>query len=72
MSISIGVCKYIEVKFIPNSLFTQPNCNAPIEDSNTFYRIVYGSFNNRVYAEEVIEELKSSEYDAFIDIFNKN
>ena len=45
--------------------------NPPVEDSKVFYRVVCGSFNNRVYAEEMIENLKSHGYkDIFIDVFN--
>ena len=43
-----------------------------ISDSNIFYRVVCGSFNNRVYAEERLEELKKLGIeDSFIDIYKK-
>ena len=44
----------------------------PVIDENTFYRVVCGSFNNRVYAEERLEQLKELGIaDSFIVIYNK-
>lgn len=71
LSIVIGICNYLGVKFKPTPTESPVNPIPPVEDSNTFYRVICGSFNNRVYAEEVIEELKSNGYSAFIDIFKK-
>lgn len=73
LAIAKGICKYVGVEFKSES----PSQNEkpsipPVEDSNVFYRVICGSFNNRVYAEEMIESLKSHGYtDIFIDIFNK-
>ena len=73
LAVAKGICKYVGVEFktenpTPNTKPTNP----PVEDSNVFYRVVCGSFNNRVYAEEMIESLKAYGYtDIFIDIFNK-
>ncbi|WP_373599473.1 N-acetylmuramoyl-L-alanine amidase [Paraclostridium bifermentans] len=71
LSIAIGICEYLGVKFTPTPEKPSSTPQPPVIDSNTFYRVVCGSFNNRVYAEEIIENLKANGYDAFIDIFKK-
>ena len=72
LAIAKGICNYLGVKYNfsnPNPLET---LNVPIENSNTFYRVVFGSFNNRIYAEEMLESLKSKGFnDVFIDVFVK-
>lgn len=73
LAIVKGICKYVGVEFKPEgpSENEKPSI-PPVEDSNVFYRVICGSFNNRIYAEEMIETLKSHGYtDVFIDIFNK-
>ena len=66
LGIAKGICKHLEVEYKKEE--TKP----PVVDSETFYRVVCGSFNNRVYAEERIEELKEAGFnDAFIDAYKK-
>lgn len=70
-AIAKGICKYlgVEYKFIEQSDNTE---DIPVIDENTFYRVVCGSFNNRVYAEERLEQLKELGIeDSFIVIYNK-
>ena len=68
--IAKGICKYLNVEYKPQS--TQPPVNAPVVDSKTFYRVVCGSYNNKVYAEEKLEELKNlGQKDVFITIYEK-
>lgn len=71
LSIAIGICEYLGVKFTPTHEKPSSIPQPPVIDSSTFYRVVCGSFNNRVYAEEIIENLKNNGYDAFIDILKK-
>ena len=70
-AIAKGICKYlgVEYKFIEDNDNTE---DIPVIDENTFYRVVCGSFNNRVYAEERLEQLKELGIeDSFIVIYNK-
>lgn len=65
-----GICKYLKIAFKPAP--TTPGTTPPVVDSNTFYRVVCGSFNNKVYAEERVEELKAKGFnDAFIIAYKK-
>ena len=60
------------VKYDSSNPGPSEKSNVPVENSNTFYRVVCGSFNNRIYAEEMVESLKSKGYnDVFIDVFVK-
>ena len=68
--IAKGICKYLNVEYKLQS--TQPQVNAPVVDSKTFYMVVCGSYNNKVYAEEKLEELKNlGQKDVFITIYEK-
>lgn len=72
MSIGIakGICKYLKIEYKPANNI--PDINPPIVDSNTFYRVVCGSFNNKIFAEERLEELKNLGFnDAFITAYKK-
>lgn len=40
-------------------------------DSKTFYRVIAGSFNNKLNAEKRVKELKQKGFDAFIDVYKK-
>lgn len=63
-----GVCKYLKIEYRPST--PDPEPQPPVVDSKTFYRVVCGSFNNKVYAEERLEELKALGYnDAFITAY---
>ena len=39
--------------------------------NNTFYRVVTGSYNERINAEKQVERLKSKGFESFIEIFKK-
>lgn len=71
-AIARGICKYLNIKY-DTIKDDDTNTKLPeISDSNIFYRVVCGSFNNRVYAEERLEELKKLGIeDSFIDIYKK-
>ncbi len=69
-AIAKGICKFLKVEYKPR-VDLEP-VNPPIQDSDTFYRVVCGSFNNKVNAEERIEELKEKGFDdCFITMFKK-
>lgn len=71
LGIAKGVCKYLKIEYKPNTN-PNPDVNPPVVDSSTFYRVVCGSFNNKVYAEERLEALKSLGFnDAFIVAYKK-
>jgi N-acetylmuramoyl-L-alanine amidase len=71
-AIAKGICRYLDIEYDSMESSSTEKPNTPVEDSNTFYRVVCGSYNNRIYAEEMIEALKSKGYnDVFIDIFIK-
>lgn len=69
--IARGICRYLNITYTP----VDNEVNKPItsiDNSDTFYRVVCGSYNNRLNAEEKIEELKEKGFnDAFIVIYNK-
>lgn len=69
--ISRGICSYLGIEYIPTGNETN-NTIPPIENTDVFYRVVCGSFNTKVYAEERVEDLKDKGYDdVFIDIYKK-
>lgn len=70
LGIAKGVCDYLGIEYKPNPGL--PETKPPVVDSDTFYRVVCGSFNSKVYAEERLEELKKLGFDdAFITVFQK-
>lgn len=61
LAITKGICKYLGFEYTPITI-----------DPNTFYRVVCGSFNNKSYAEQRMDELKALGYkDVFIDVYTK-
>ena len=69
--IAKGICKYLGVEY-KSEIYDNTNNEIEVVDSNTFYRVVCGSYNNRLYAEEKLEELKSlGVEDAFIVTYEK-
>ncbi|MGL5617219.1 MAG: N-acetylmuramoyl-L-alanine amidase [Sarcina sp.] len=71
LGIAKGICNYLGIVYKP---VTNPPVTPvpPIVNSNTFYRVVCGSFTEKVNAEERIEELKKQGFDdAFIAIYEK-
>lgn len=73
LGIAKGVCKYLKIEYKTETKpEIKPEIKPPVVDSNTFYRVVCGSFNNKVYAEERLEELKAAGFnDAFILAYKK-
>lgn len=73
LAIAKGICNYLGIKYIPNNTDNDNVTTPAVVSTDTFYRVVCGSFNNRIYAEEKIAELKSKGFDdVFIDIYHKN
>ena len=60
-----GICKYFNIKY------QEPKKESVKSDSNTYYRVVAGSYTNRENAERLVSDLKSKGYPAFIDIYKK-
>lgn len=71
LAIAKGICKYLKIEYKPIDNTPTP-APPPVSDSNTFYRVVCGSFTNKIYAEEQLEELKAKGFsDSFITIYEK-
>ena len=71
LAIAKGICKYLKIEYKPIDNTPDP-APPPVSDSNTFYRVVCGSFTNKIYAEEQLEELKAKGFsDSFITIYEK-
>lgn len=71
LGIAKGICKFLNIEYKPIS--TNPPVNTPVTDSNTFYRVVCGSFNVKVNAEEVLEKIKELGFeDSFIIAYKKD
>ena len=63
-----GICKYFGIKYQePKKETVKTDSTA----SNTYYRVVAGSYTNRTNADKLVSELKSKGYNAFIDIYKK-
>ena len=63
-----GICKYFNIKYQePKKETVKTDSTA----SNTYYRVVAGSYTNRSNADKLVSELKSKGYSAFIDIYKK-
>ena len=61
-----GICKYFNINYqSPKKEATKT------ESSNTYYRVVAGSYTNRTNADKLVSDLKSKGYPAFIDIYKK-
>ena len=60
-----AICKYFNIKY------QEPKKEAVKIDSNTYYRVIAGSYTNRENAERLVSDLKSKGYPAFIDIYKK-
>lgn len=72
LGIAKGICKHLDIEYKPEQII-KPEQNTSIVDSETFYRVVCGSFNNKIYAEERVEELKAlGMEDAFIVSYKKD
>lgn len=63
------IAKYIAA--ICGKTLNKPVTPPPVTNSNTYYRVVCGSFNSRIEAEKRQAELKSKGYESFLDIFKK-
>ena len=63
-----GICKYFGINY------QEPKKEAVKTDStasNTYYRVVAGSYTNRTNADKLVTELKNKGYAAFIDVYKK-
>ncbi len=68
-AIARGICEYLGVKY------TEPKQEKPVppvSDSDTFYRVVAGSFNNITLAQEQVEFLKDKGIDSFIAVYHRD
>ena len=63
-----GICKYFGINYQGPKKETVTK--APV-DSNTYYRVVAGSYTNKTNADKLAKELKNKGYAAFIDIYKK-
>ena len=63
-----GICKYFGINYQGPKKETVTK--APV-DSNTYYRVVAGSYTNKANADKLAIELKNKGYAAFIDIYKK-
>lgn len=71
LGIAKGICKYLNIEYKPIKE-KEEVVNPPVNNTDTFYRVVCGSFSNRLNAEERIEELKEKGFeDAFIIVYIK-
>ena len=63
-----GICKYFNIKYQePKKETVKTDSTA----SNTYYRVVAGSYTNKDNADRLVSDLKSKGYPAFIDIYKK-
>ena len=63
-----GICKYFNIKYQePKKETIKTDSTA----SNTYYRVIAGSYTNRENADQLVSDLKSKGYPAFIDIYKK-
>lgn len=63
-----GICKYFNIKYQePKKETVKTDSTA----SNTYYRVVVGSYTNRTNADKLVLELKVKGYNAFVDIYKK-
>ena len=70
-AIAKGICKYFGIEYKTNNKDNNDEI-PPVDNTDTFYSVVCGSFSNIVYAEERIEELKKLGInDAFITVYKK-
>ena len=63
-----GICKYFNIKYQEPKKETVKTDSAT---SNTYYRVVAGSYTNRTNADKLVSDLKSKGYPAFVDIYKK-
>ena len=69
-AVARGICKHLGIKYSEPPTEEKPS--GPVEDTDTFYRVVCGSYSSRVLAEEQMEELKEKGFDSFIAIYEKD
>jgi N-acetylmuramoyl-L-alanine amidase len=63
-----GLVAYYGLK---KKVIKPPEVNKPVADSDTFYRVVAGSFNNKLLADMQVEALKKAGFTSFIDTYKK-
>ncbi|MBQ3422987.1 MAG: N-acetylmuramoyl-L-alanine amidase, partial [Romboutsia sp.] len=62
-----GICKYFNITY--KAVDNEPE--VPVVDSDIYYRVVVGSYNDKKNAEEMVEKLKKDGYDSFIAVYKK-
>ena len=63
-----GICKYFNINYQePKKETVKTDSTA----SNTYYRVIAGSYTSRTNADKLVSELKSKGYSAFIDVYKK-
>ena len=71
LGITKAICQYLNIEYKPHEE-NKEAVNPPVSNTDTFYRVVCGSFNNRLNAEERVEQLKEKGFDdAFITVYTK-
>ena len=63
-----GICKYFGIKY---QELKKETIKTDSTASNTYYRVVAGSYTNRENADKLVSDLKGKGYPAFIDIYKK-
>lgn len=63
-----GICKYFNIAY--KEVKKEPE--TPVIDSNIYYRVVVGSYNDKKNAEEMVEKLKKDGYNPFITTYKKD
>lgn len=63
-----GLVAYYGLK---KKVIKPPETTKPVSDSDTFYRVVAGSFNSRILADMQAEALKKAGFTSFVDVYKK-
>jgi N-acetylmuramoyl-L-alanine amidase len=67
-----GIVRGLESYYhLKKKVIKPPETNKPIADTDTFYRVVAGSFNSRLLADMQSEALKKAGFTSFVDVYKK-
>jgi N-acetylmuramoyl-L-alanine amidase len=67
-----GIVRGLESYYhLKRKVIKPPETNKPVADTDTFYRVVAGSFNNKLLADMQVEALKKAGFTSFIDTYKK-
>lgn len=69
--LAIGIANHLKLKKKAVKTAPNPTKTTSTSKSNTFYRVVAGSYNDRKNAEAQLNKLKKAGFDAFIDVYKK-